>query len=102
MIDIYLFGAIVFLLAVMDFFAFQMPYDKGFWSLHTKGSKYDIWHSCKRVILFLVAFSMLGSEYILEMFYGFIEISMNPYVLFAVLAYGIQRFFYNFLFKKFK
>ena len=95
MIDIYLFGAIVFLLAVMDFFAFQMPYDKGFWSLHTKGSKYDIWHSCKRVILFLVAFIIIREGALIDIF-------VNPYVWLAAIAYSFQRFFYNFLFKKFK
>ena len=102
MIDIYLFVAIVILLAWMDYICFQRPHDSGYFSLHTKGSKRDAWHDAKKLVLGLVAFSMLELDTLLEMLFGILEVMMNPYVLFAAIAYLGQRIFYNFLFKKLK
>ena len=95
MIDIYLFGAIVILLAWMDFICFQRPHDSGYFSLHTKGSKRDAWHDAKKLVLFLIAFIIIREDALIDIF-------VNPYVWLAAIAYLGQKFFYNFLFKKFK
>jgi len=88
MVNIYLFSGIVILWAFMDFICFQRPYNSGYFSLHTYGLRFDAWHHSKILILFLITYSMIGYENLLD------------YVWFALIALVGQLFFYNFLFKK--
>ena len=43
----------------MDYFNFQVPHDSGFWSLHTEGWKFDVWHSLKFIKFTLIAIGMV-------------------------------------------
>lgn len=45
--------------ACMDYINFQIPYDSGFWSLHTGGLRFDVWHILKVIKWTFVAFGMI-------------------------------------------
>ena len=45
--------------AGMDYFNFQVPYDSGFWSLHTSGWRIDAWHGLKVLKWAFIAIGMV-------------------------------------------
>ena len=44
--------------AGMDHFLFSVPYDSGFWSLHTSGWRFDAWHTLKIIKWTFIAVGM--------------------------------------------
>ena len=82
----------VWFMAVMDYFNFQVPYNShSFWSLHTHGSKFEIWHVSKRIALLFFAMAAMGYEYTL---YTLTIIVYSPFVWMAVLAWVGQKFYH--------
>ena len=78
-------------LAIMDYFNFQVPYNSHpFWSLHTHGSKFEIWHLSKRFALLFFAISAMGMEYTR---YTLVFIFYSPYAWLAVIAYIGQKLY---------
>ena len=86
--NIFLFGMIVLLMATMDYYNFKKPHDSGFWSLKTKYPRNDVWHYSKRVILFIIAYIIIGPDQL-------IQILENQYFQFTAIAYFGQKLFYN-------
>jgi len=82
------FGVVILILAIMDGFNFQVPYDRGFWSLNTMGGlfKFDIWHLLKIGLLFWIAIPLAKHHAV-------------RWALFGVLAFFGQLIIYNLLFK---
>jgi len=70
-------------LAVMDFINFQFPKDSGFFSLHTKGSRFDAWHLSKRIAIFCFALAAIGDGQLLYLI-------NNPFIQIALLAIVCQ------------
>jgi len=83
-----LFAIIAILMATMDYYDFHKPHDKGYWSLKTGSNKFDVWHSCKRVILFIIAYKFIGIEQL-------IQILSNSYFQYIVIAYLGQYIFFT-------
>ena len=49
--------------AVMDHFDFRRPYNNGFWSLHTLGSRKDVWHLSKVAMVLCFVFAATVLEF---------------------------------------
>ena len=62
--------------AGMDYINFQIPYDSGFWSLHTSGPRFDAWHILKVLKWTFIAFGMVrttGTVFVLGLLNYFLH-----------------------------
>jgi hypothetical protein len=82
----------VFFWAVADHYRDRVPEDSGFWSHKTTPDKFDIWHLSKRISLGAFAVGALGFT---DIYY----LINNVYIWAIVLAWGLQKMFYNGIFK---
>ena len=48
--------------ALMDHILFDLPWDNGFWSLHTEASKIDAWHMTKLLKWLFIVFAIVGKD----------------------------------------
>jgi hypothetical protein len=62
----------------MDHYNFHMPHDSGWWSLHTEGSRFDVWHTLK---IFKWAFVFLAIA------------GKDAFIYSVVLTYAILNYF---------
>jgi len=76
----------------MDHYRDRVPEDSGFWSHKTGANKVDIWHTLKRTALFFFFLGMAGAT---DIYY----LACNVWIWAIVLAWGIQKVFYNGIFK---
>jgi len=86
------FTLICILKAIADGFNFVVPHNSGFFSL-TDGW-FDAWHLCFWFILLIIGINFVGKWSKLNW-----RINMLKFVAFGAIAYVVQRFIYNFLFK---
>ena len=65
--------------AAMDYYAFQVVHDSGYFSLHTDGWRIDIWHNLKIVKFGFIAFGMIPKPDMLILF-GLINYTVHEFV----------------------
>jgi len=89
------FFVIITILAILDGFNFQVPYDTGFWSLNTVGGMFkpDIWHTLKIGILAWIAIRELEKKDLV--------IDIRDLIYFGLIAFFGQIIIYNICFKFF-
>ena len=86
------FTLIVVLMAIMDGLNFVLLHNQGFFSLTYNGG-FDAWHLCKIIILIIIAVHFIWNKQINW------KINMLRLGVLGGIAWGAQRFIYNFLFK---
>ena len=73
----------------MDYFNFQVPYDSGFWSLHT-ADIIDAWHITKLFKWTFIVMAIVGRE----------GLKWSILLVYAVLNYVIHETIYHKILKK--
>ncbi len=86
------FTLIVILKAIADGFNFVIPHNTGFFSL-TSGW-FDAWHLCFWFILLIIGLNFVGIWHKFNW-----QMNLLKLVAFGVIAFLLQQFVYNFLFK---
>ncbi len=86
------FTLICVLKAIADGFNFVIPHNTGFFSL-TSGW-FDAWHLCFWFILLIIGKNFVGKWNKFNW-----QINLLRLCAYGAIAYGVQRFVYNYLFK---
>jgi hypothetical protein len=86
------FGLGVIAYAYQQALSFYYPYDNGFWSLHTHGSRFDAWHISGVVMLFFMVLGMIPRHKQLR-------IRLAALAVFGLANYILHEYFLHKVFK---